>query len=72
MSTQGVVKFFNENKGYGFISRDEGGEDVFVHVTGLKKSNLDTLNEGDKVEFDTEPSKKAGQGPVAVNLRVIR
>lgn len=70
MSIKGSVKFFNEAKGYGFIAVDGGGNDVFVHVKAVKNSGLNTLAEGDKVEFDTEPSKKPGQGPVAINIKM--
>jgi len=52
---QGKVKFFNESKGYGFITNDETGEDIFVHVTGL---NGESLNEGDEVEYNEEEGKK--------------
>lgn len=58
----GVVKFFNGEKGYGFITPDEGGKDIFVHVKGL----IDKINEGDKVEFDTEESPK---GHNAINVK---
>lgn len=67
----GLVKFFNETKGFGFIAPDGGGKDVFVHMTAVTKSELHTLHEGDRVEFDTEPSKKEGKGPQAINLRVL-
>ena len=62
---QGKVKFFNESKGYGFITNDETGEDIFVHVTGL---NGETLNEGDEVEYTEEEGRK---GMVAANVQVL-
>ncbi|WP_205461806.1 cold-shock protein [Mangrovibacterium lignilyticum] len=60
----GVVKFFNDSKGFGFITPDGGGKDVFVHANGLK----DQINEGDKVSFDVEEGRK---GPNAVNVIVV-
>ncbi|PKG41249.1 cold-shock protein [Psychroflexus sp. MES1-P1E] len=62
---QGKVKFFNESKGYGFITNDETGEDIFVHVTGL---NGESLNEGDEVEYNEEEGKK---GMNASDVRLI-
>ncbi|TXE16660.1 cold shock domain-containing protein [Psychroflexus gondwanensis] len=62
---QGKVKFFNESKGYGFITNDETGEDIFVHVTGL---NGESLNEGDEVEYNEEEGKK---GMNATDVRLI-
>jgi len=53
--SNGTVKFFNEAKGFGFITPDEGGKDVFVHVNGL---NGNTITEGDKVSFDVEEGPK--------------
>lgn len=67
----GVVKFFNESKGYGFITPDAGGKDIFVHASALGKAGLDTLEDGAKVEFGTEPSKKEGRGPVAIDIAVL-
>lgn len=67
MAQEGTVKFFNFDKGYGFIKPDAGGPDVFVHVSALHSSGLDGLNEGQRVSFDIEPDKK-GKGPKAVNL----
>lgn len=52
---EGTVKFFNESKGYGFITNDETGKDIFVHVTGL---NAESLNEGDKVEYVESEGRK--------------
>jgi cold shock protein len=51
---KGTVKFFNGQKGYGFISPDGGGNDVFVHVSALERAKIRTLVEGQKVTFDTE------------------
>lgn len=67
MRQQGTVKFFNAQKGYGFITPDEGGKDVFVHVTAVEHSGLGTLDEGMRISFETEPDKR-GKGPKAINL----
>jgi CspA family cold shock protein len=69
MPQQGVVKFFNSEKGYGFIKPDDGGRDIFVHVTAVSRAGLEALDQGQKVTFDIEPDKK-GKGPKAVNLVV--
>ena len=69
MSQQGAVKFFNPDKGFGFIKPDGGGADIFVHITAVEKAGLQTLNEGQRVSFDIEPDKK-GKGPKAVELKV--
>jgi len=63
----GTVKFFNSDKGYGFIKPDDGSRDVFVHVSAVTRSGLTTLNEGQRVSFDIE-SDNRGKGPKAVNL----
>lgn len=63
MST-GTVKFFNNSKGFGFITPEDGGKDVFVHVNGL----TDEITEGDKVSFDVEEGRK---GPNAVNVKIV-
>lgn len=68
MPTSGTVKFFNSEKGYGFIKPDDGGRDVFVHVSAVMTSGLGTLNEGQRVSFEIEPDKR-GKGPKAVNLQ---
>ncbi|KQW67074.1 hypothetical protein ASE17_20325 [Phenylobacterium sp. Root77] len=59
--TQGVVKFFNANKGFGFISPSDGADDVFVHVTALHDSGLDGLNEGDEVSFEITRDRRSGK-----------
>ncbi len=68
MPNTGTVKFFNSDKGYGFIKPDDGGRDVFVHVSAVMSSGLGTLNEGQRVSFEVEPDKR-GKGPKAVNLQ---
>lgn len=62
MST-GTVKFFNSGKGFGFITPDDGGKDIFVHESGL----IDSINEGDKVDYDVTEGKK---GLNAVNVKI--
>ena len=61
---EGTVKFFNRTKGFGFIKPNDGGEDVFVHQTGL----IDEINENDKVSYEVEDGRK---GLNAVNVKVI-
>jgi CspA family cold shock protein len=67
MPQSGTVKFFNHAKGYGFITPDAGGKDVFVHISAVQASGLAGLEDGQKVTFETEPDKR-GKGPKAVNL----
>lgn len=66
----GKVKWFNANKGYGFIEPEDGSKDVFVHATELKSSNIEELDEGDKVEFVIAAGSN-GKGPKAINVRVV-
>ncbi|MGD9805206.1 MAG: cold-shock protein [Hyphomicrobiaceae bacterium] len=68
MRQTGIVKFFNKTKGFGFITPEAGGKDVFVHVTAVERSGLAGLDEGMRVSFETEPDKH-GKGPKAVNLQ---
>src|ERR1700729_1023269 len=67
MAMTGTVKFFNAERGYGFIKPDDGGRDVFVHVTAVERAGLKDLAEGQRITFEVEPDKK-GKGPKAVNL----
>lgn len=58
---QGTVKWFNNAKGFGFIGRDDGGPDVFVHYSGILGDKFKTLREGDRVEFDIVQGPKGEQ-----------
>lgn len=64
---EGTVKWFNEQKGFGFIEKDEGG-DVFVHYTAITGSGFRTLQEGQRVSFDIQQGQK---GPAAANVKVL-
>ena len=64
----GTVKWFNETKGFGFISNDEGGDDVFVHFSAIVADGFKTLEEGQKVTFETEPDPKNSAKLRAVNV----
>jgi CspA family cold shock protein len=66
----GTVKWFNAEKGYGFISNDNGGDDVFVHFSAIVADGFKTLNQGQKVTFDTEPDPKNSEKLRAVNVKV--
>ena len=66
---KGTVKWFNAEKGYGFLSNDEGGEDVFVHFSGLNMEGFKSLEEGAAVEFEITDGAK---GPQAVNVTVVK
>jgi CspA family cold shock protein len=65
ITMEGTVKFFNESKGYGFITNNDTGKDIFVHVTGL---NGEALNEGDRVEYEEQEGRK---GMVAGRVRLL-
>ena len=64
----GLVKWFNESKGFGFITPDNGSKDVFVHFSAIQSGGFKTLNEGQKVEFTIEDGRK---GPSAGNVYAI-
>jgi CspA family cold shock protein len=57
----GVVKWFNGQKGYGFIQPDDGGKDVFVHISAVERSGLSHLNEGQKISFEVKADRKTGK-----------
>ncbi len=63
---RGTVKWFNTKKGFGFIVPDEGGQDVFVHISAVEKSGLKGLNEGQKISYDLAPDRQGRM--TAVNL----
>jgi CspA family cold shock protein len=65
---QGTVKFFNAQKGYGFITQDGGGPDVFVHISAVERAGMRTLVEGQKLSFDVEPDRRSGKS-AAANLQ---
>lgn len=62
---RGTVKFYNDQKGFGFITPDDGGKDVFVHATALERAGMSALREGQKVAYDTQEDRKSGK--MAVN-----
>jgi len=68
MPIQGTVKWFNPSKGFGFITRDDGEKDCFVHHSAIQGSGFKTLNEGERVEFDVVQGEK---GPAAENVNKV-
>jgi CspA family cold shock protein len=68
MMAQGTVKFFNSQKGYGFIAQDRGGPDVFVHISAVERAGMRSLVEGQKVTFDIETDRPSGKS-AAANLQ---
>ncbi|MGI6176594.1 MAG: cold-shock protein [Christensenellales bacterium] len=66
----GTVKWFNGDKGFGFISNDNGGEDVFVHFSAIQGNGFKSLDEGQKVSYDTEADPKDPRKLRAINVRV--
>ena len=67
--TTGTVKFFNTQRGYGFIEPDDGSKDAFVHISAVERAGLTSLNEGQKVSYDVQPGKDGKSS--AENLSVI-
>ncbi|MEZ5994199.1 MAG: cold-shock protein [Hyphomonadaceae bacterium] len=65
--TVGTVKFFNTQKGFGFIAPESGGKDVFVHISAVERSGLSRLNDGQKVSFETERDRQGRES--AINLK---
>lgn len=66
----GTVKFYNSQRGYGFIQPDDGGKDVFVHATALERAGMRGLVEGQKVSFDVETDRRSGKD-AAANLQEV-
>ena len=64
--TIGTVKFFNSDKGFGFVAPEDGGKDVFVHATAVEAAGMSSLSEGQRISFETQPDAK---GLKAVNLK---
>lgn len=67
----GTVKWFNAEKGYGFISNDDGGGDVFVHFSAIQGTGYRTLNEGQKVTYEVEPDPKNSSKMRAVDVNIV-
>jgi cold shock protein len=65
----GTVKWFSSEKGYGFITPENGGKDLFVHFSAIQADGFKTLNEGDKVEYEETTGRK---GPQAANVKLVR
>ncbi len=61
----GTVKFYNDQKGYGFIAPDDGSKDVFVHATALERAGINGLSEGQKVNFETDVDQRSGKTAVS-------
>ena len=68
---KGTVKWFNSQKGFGFIQPDGGGTDVFVHIRAVERAGMSTLNEGQKVSFDVVADRRTGKS-AAENLRAAQ
>lgn len=66
----GTVKWFNSQKGFGFIQPEDGGGDVFVHISAVERAGLGTLNEGQKISFEVVADRRSGKS-AAENLRVL-
>jgi cold shock protein len=66
----GTVKFFNSQKGFGFIVQDGGGPDVFVHISAVEQAGMSNLNEGQKVSFDVQADQRSGKS-AAANLKAV-
>jgi CspA family cold shock protein len=67
---RGTLKFFNNDRGFGFITPEKGEKDVFVHISAIERSGIQSLAEGTRVSFETEDDRR-GRGPQAVNIRLL-
>ena len=70
MMATGTVKFFNTQKGFGFIVQDGGGPDVFVHISAVERAGMHNLNEGQKLSFDVQADPRSGKA-AAANLQAV-
>jgi CspA family cold shock protein len=68
--TQGTVKFFNDQRGFGFIKPDDGGKDVFVHISAVERAGMQALSEGQKIAFDIVADRRTGKSS-ADNLQAV-
>jgi CspA family cold shock protein len=68
--TKGTVKWFNDQRGFGFIQPDDGGKDVFVHVSAVERAGMRVLNEGQKIAFDVVADRRTGKSS-ADNLHTV-
>ena len=66
----GIVKFFNAQKGFGFIVQDNGGPDVFVHISAVERAGMHSLNEGQKLSYDVQADPRSGKS-AAANLQAV-
>jgi CspA family cold shock protein len=68
--TQGTVKWFNSQKGFGFIQPDDGGKDVFVHISAVERAGMSNLNEGQKISYELVADRRSGKSS-ADNLQAV-
>ncbi len=71
MATNGTIKFFNQSRGFGFVSPEDGSKDVFIHATALEAAGISSIDEGDKITFDTEDDQR-GRGKQATNVKLAQ
>ena len=69
MRVNGTVKFFNHSRGFGFVSPDDGGKDVFIHATALEQAGVPSVDEGDKLTFEIADDQR-GRGKQAANVQL--